>query len=288
MKYRFIEQHRKQYSVSRLCLMLGIKRSSFYAWKKRKPSLREKDNQALIEHIRRIHKKYRKTYGSPRMYIQLKKEEIPCSKKRVARLMRQDRLKGQRKYRKVNTTNSNHSFPVAPNVLNREFQAEKPNQKWVGDITYIPTDEGWLYLAGILDLFSRKIVGWATSDIIDAALVENALRMALYQREPSKGLLHHSDRGSQYASHQIRDILAANQILVSMSGKGNCYDNAVMESFWGTLKNEWVNYQKYQTRSQARTDIFSYIEGFYNTVRLHSTLGYLSPAEFEAIYQNHP
>jgi putative transposase len=288
MKYRFIGEYRKQYSVSRLCLMLGIKRSSFYAWRKRKPSLREKDNQALIEHIRWVHKKYRKIYGSPRVYVQLKKQGISCSKKRVAKLMRQDGLKGQRKYRKVITTNSKHSFPVAPNVLNREFQAEKPNQKWVGDITYIPTDEGWLYLAGILDLFSRRIVGWATSDLIDAALVEKALRMALYQRGPGRGLLHHSDRGSQYASHQILDILAANQILVSMSGKGNCYDNAVMESFWGTLKNEWVNYQKYQTRSQARTDIFSYIEGFYNTVRLHSTLGYLSPAEFEAIYHNHP
>ena len=288
MKYQFIEKHRKQYSVNRLCLMLGIRRSSYYAWTKRKPSQQEQNNQALIEHIRRIHKKYRKTYGSPRMYVQLKKEEIPCSQKRVARLMRQDGLKGQRKYRKVITTNSKHDFPVAPNVLNREFSAEKPNQKWVSDITYIPTDEGWLYLAGILDLYSRKIVGWATSDLIDATLVEKALRMALYQRGPGRGLLHHSDRGSQYASHQIRNILADNQILVSMSAKGNCYDNAVMESFWGTLKNEWVNQQKYQTRSQARTDIFSYIEGFYNTVRLHSTLGYLSPAQFEASYHNHP
>ena len=288
MKYQFIEKHRKQYSVNRLCLMLGIRRSSYYAWTKRKPSQQEQNNQALIEHIRRIHKKYRKTYGSPRMYVQLKKEEIPCSQKRVARLMRQDGLKGQRKYRKVITTNSKLDFPVAPNVLNREFSAEKPNQKWVGDITYIPTDEGWLYLAGILDLFSRKIVGWATSDLIDATLVEKALRMALYQRGPGRGLLHHSDRGSQYASHQIRNILADNQILVSMSAKGNCYDNAVMVSFWGTLKNEWVNQQKYQTRSQARTDIFSYIEGFYNTVRLHSTLGYLSPAQFEASYHNHP
>ena len=143
-------------------------------------------------------------------------------------------------------------------------------------------------MAGILDLFSHKIVGWATSDLIDATLVEKALRMALYQRGPGRGLLHHSDRGSQYASHQIRNILADNHILVSMSAKGNCYDNAVMESFWGTLKNEWVNQQKYQTRSQARTDIFSYIEGFYNTVRLHSTLGYLSPAQFEASYHNHP
>ena len=288
MKYRFIEKHREQYSISRLCAMLGIGRSAYYAWKKRKPGQREQNNQALIEHIRRVYKKYRKTYGSPRVYAQLKKEGISCNKKRVARLMRQNGIKCQRKYRKIITTDSKHDFPVAPNVLNREFKAEKPNQKWVSDITYIPTDEGWLYVAGVLDLFSRRIVGWDMSGQIDATLVENALRMALYQRQPGKELLHHSDRGSQYASHQIRNILAANQITVSMSRTGNCYDNAVMESFWSSLKNEWVHHQKYQTRSQARTDIFSYIEGFYNTVRLHSTLGYLSPSEFEAKCQKSP
>ena len=288
MKYRFIETYLTKYSVGRLCILLGISRSGYYAWRKRKPSQRAQNNQALIDHIRRIHKQSRKAYGSPRVYAQLKKQGYSCTKKRVARLMRQDGLKGQRKYRKVITTNSKHNYPVAANVLNREFQAEKPNQKWVADITYIPTDEGWLYVAGVLDLFSRKIVGWDMSSQIDATLVENALRMALYQRQPGKGLLHHSDRGSQYASYQIRNILAANQVQVSMSGRGNCYDNAVMESFWGTLKNEWVHHQKYRTRSEARTDIFSYIEGFYNTVRLHSTLGYLSPAEFEANYHNHP
>jgi transposase InsO family protein len=288
MKYRFIEKHQDRYSVGRVCALLGISRSGYYAWKKRKPSQREQTNQALIDHIRRIHKMSRKAYGSPRVYAQLKKQGYTCNQKTVARLMHQDGLKGQRKYRKVITTNSKHSFPVAPNVLNREFQAEKPNQKWVADITYIPTEEGWLYVAGVLDLFSRKIVGWEMSSQIDAALVEDALRMALYQRQPGKGLLHHSDRGSQYASYQIRNILDANQVQVSMSGKGNCYDNAVMESFWATLKNEWVHHQKYKTRSQARTDIFGYIEGFYNTVRLHSTLGYLSPAEFEAKYQNSP
>lgn len=288
MKYRFIEKHHKRYSVGRLCIMLGIGRSGYYSWKKRKPSKRELNNQGLIDLIRRIHRMSRKTYGSPRVYVQLKKQGYTCNQKRIARLMHQDGLKGQRKYRKVITTNSKHSFPVAPNILNREFQAEKPNQKWVADITYIPTEEGWLYVAGVLDLFSRKIVGWEMSSQIDATLVENALRMALYQRQPGKGLLHHSDRGSQYASHSIRNILAANQVQVSMSGRGNCYDNAVMESFWGTLKNEWVHHQNYKTRSQARTDIFSYIEGFYNTVRLHSTLGYLSPAEFEAKYQTSP
>jgi putative transposase len=289
MKYRFIKKYQKENSVSRLCVLLRISRSGYYAWKKRKPSQREKDNQALVEQIHRIHKLSRKTYGSLRICAELNKAEKHfCNKKRVARLMRQEGLKGQRKYQKMHTTNSKHNFPVASNILNREFQAEKPNQKWVGDITLIWTEEGWLYLAGYLDLFSRKIVGWDMSSQIDATLVENALRMALYQRQPGKGLLHHSDRGSQYASYQIRDILEANQIQISMSGKGNCYDNAVMESFWGTLKNEWVSYQHYQTRAEARTDIFNYIEGFYNTVRLHSTLGYLSPAEFEANYQSHP
>lgn len=288
MKYRFIEKHQNRYSVGRICSLLGVSRSGFYAWRKRKPSQREQINQALIDHIRRIHRMSRKAYGSPRVYAQLKKQGYTCNQKTVARLMRQDGLKGQRKYRKVITTNSNHKFPIASNVLNREFTADGPNQKWVADITYVPTEEGWLYVAGVLDLFSRKLVGWDMSSQIDATLVERALRMALYQRQPGKGLLHHSDRGVQYASHQIRDILAANQIQVSMSGRGNCYDNAVIESFWGTLKNEWVHNQKYRTRSQARTDIFGYIEGFYNTVRLHSTLGYLSPVEFEAQYQKSP
>lgn len=288
MSYRFIRQHEQAYSVGRMCKLLRICRSSYYAWKKRKPSQREQENQALIEHIRRIHKLSRKTYGSPRVYAQLRKQGLTGSKKRIARLMRLNGLQGRRKYRKVTTTDSKHDYPIAPNVLNREFRAAKPNEKWVADITYIPTEEGWLYLAGVLDLFSRKIVGWEMSNQINADLVENALRMALYQRQPGANLLHHSDRGSQYASHSIRNILAANHIQVSMSNKGDCYDNAVMESFFGTLKNEWVHHQKYQTRYQARTDLFSYIEGFYNTVRLHSTLGYLSPAEFEARFIQSP
>jgi transposase InsO family protein len=288
MIYRFIEKHQEHFSVGHMCQVLSVARSAFYAWKKRVPSQREHDNQALIEHIRRIHKLSRKAYGSPRVYFQLKKQGLSCSPKRVARLMRQDGLKGRRKYRKVRTTDSQHGFPVAENVLNREFEAEKPNQKWVADITYIPTDEGWLYLAGVLDLYSRKIVGWSMSNLIDADLVEKALRMAYYQRQPEQGLLHHSDRGSQYASHQIRDLLATSHTQASMSRKADCWDNAVMESFWGTLKNEWVHHQKYKTRAEAKTDIFEYIEGFYNTFRLHSTLGYLSPVEFEANYQKSP
>ena len=288
MMYRFVEKSREQFSVGQLCRVLGIARSAYYRWKKRWPSQREKDNQVLIEHIRRIHKLSRKIYGSPRVYFQLKKQGIACSPKRVARLMRQDHLYGRRTHRKVRTTDSQHSFPVAENLLNREFEAERPNQKWVADITYIPTDEGWLYLAGVLDLFSRKIVGWAMSSRIDADLVDHALRMAYYQRQPEEGLLHHSDRGSQYANSPIRNLLAAYHTQVSMSGKGNCWDNAVMESFWSTLKNEWVHHQQYKTRAEAKTDIFEYIEGFYNTVRLHSTLGYLSPVEFEANHQMTP
>jgi transposase InsO family protein len=242
--------------------------------------------QILLGRIREIHKLSRKTYGSPRVHAELKRQGIACNQKTVARLMRLDGIQGQRKRRRVTTTDSNHCFPIAANLLNRDFHADQPNQKWVADITFIPTAEGWLYLAGVLDLFSRKVVGWEMSNRIDADLVERALRMALYQRQPGRGLIHHSDRGSQYASHQIRNLLAANQIQVSMSGKGNCYDNAVMESFFGTLKNEWVHHQRYQSRYQARLDIFKYIEGFYNTVRLHSTLGYMSPNEFEAMYHD--
>jgi transposase InsO family protein len=286
MIYRFIETNRGRFSVEQSCRVLGVARSAFYRWTKRQVSQREKDNLAMIEHIRRIHKKSRKAYGSPRVYFQLKKQGIRCSRKRVARLMKADGLCGRRKYRKIRTTDSNHKLPIAENVLNREFDANQANKKWVGDITYIWTEEGWLYLAGVLDLYSRRLVGWAMSETIDAELVEKALRMALYQRQPDGGLLHHSDRGSQYASRQIRDILSANQIEVSMSRTANCWDNAVMESFWSTLKNEWIHHQIYRTRAEARTDIFEYSEGFYNTVRLHSTLGYMSPAEFEECHRN--
>lgn len=288
MKYRFIEQQQKNYPVSQLCAALGITRSSYYAWKKRQPSQRERDTQILIEHIRRIHKLSRKSYGSPRVHAALRNQGLRCGKKRVARIMRQNGLQGRRKHRSVRTTDSKHAYPVAPNLLNQSFQANEPNRKWVADITYIPTAEGWLYLAVIMDLFSRRIVGWAMSDQITADLVENALRMALFQRQPEAGLLHHSDRGSQYASEQIQKILTANHIQVSMSRTGNCYDNAAMESFFSTLKCEWVHLQQYASRTQARSDIFVYIEGFYNPVRLHSALGYMSPEMFEAQFQSSP
>jgi transposase InsO family protein len=282
MKYQFVAKAQPRYPVEVACEVLGISRSGYYAWKKRKQSQRELENQALIEHIRRIHRMSRKTYGSPRVHAALGRDGRWVNHKRVARLMRQEGLVGRRKHRKVVTTHSRHRYPVAPNLLNQEFNAEKPNHKWVADITYIPTAEGWLYLAVVLDLFSRKVIGWEMSSELTADLVEQALRMALYQRQTGPELLHHSDRGSQYASHLIQAILRANHIQVSMSRKGNCYDNAVMESFFSTLKGEWVHYQKYETRAQARRDLFEYIEGFYNTVRLHSTLGFLSPNDFEA------
>lgn len=288
MKYRFIEKHQRRYPIGRQCEVLDISRSGYYAWRSRKNKPEDTNMRALLEHIRRIHKRSRRTYGSPRVWFELRENGVICNHKRVARLMRLEGLYGRRKRKQVITTDSKHDFPIAPNLLNRQFQAEAPDKKWVADITYIPTREGWLYLAAVMDLYSRKIVGWSMHSRITADLVENALRMALYERQPDPGLLHHSDRGSQYASEQIRQILDANHIVVSMSRTGNCYDNAVMESFFSTLKCEWVHHQDYKTRAQASLDVFEYIAGFYNSVRRHSSLGYLSPNEFEVKYRNSP
>lgn len=286
MKYRFIEKNRSRYSVASQCQALGVSRSGYYDWQSRQKKADDSQLRALIEHIHRIHAKSRCTYGSPRVHAELRANGIVCNHKRVERLMREQGLYGRRKRHKVRTTDSQHNHPIAPNRLNRQFEAEAPNIKWVGDITYIPTREGWLYLAVIMDLYSRKIVGWGMSAHITADLVENALRMALYERQPDPGLLHHSDRGSQYAGEQIRHILANNHIEVSMSRTGNCYDNAVVESFFSTLKCELVHHQDYKTRQEASISVFEFIAGFYNTVRRHSKLGYLSPNQFEANGQN--
>ena len=282
MKYRFIEKQHWQCAVRQQCAVLGVSRSGYYAWRERQKKEQDDPHRALIEHIRRIHKRSRRTYGSPRVHAELRAEGVVCNHKRVARLMRLEGMQGRRNRRKAFTTDSKHPYPVAPNLLNREFAADAPNEKWVADITYIPTQEGWLYLAAVLDLYSRKIVGWSMSHQVTADLVEDALRMALYERQPDPGLLHHSDRGSQYASEQVRQILSSNHIQVSMSRTANCYDNAVMESFFSTLKCEWVHHQNYKSRSEASKDIFGYIAGFYNPLRRHSTLGYVSPNQFEA------
>jgi transposase InsO family protein len=282
MKYRFIKKYQARYGVSRPCQALGVARSGYYAWSARQQQPKEAHPVGWLEHIRRIHAQSRRTYGSPRICAELRATVGLCNHKRVARLMRLAGLQGCQKRRKAFTTDSKHAYPIAPNLLNQHFQAEAPDTKWVADITYLPTREGWLYLAAVLDLYSRKIVGWSMQAHITADLVEAALRMALYERQPDPGLLHHSDRGSQYASAQMRQILDDEHIVVSMSRKGNCYDNAVMESFFSTLKCEWVSHQDYHTRTQARLDVFEYIAGFYNTVRRHSALGYLSPNQFEA------
>ena len=241
-------------------------------------------NEKLLAKIRAVHSRSRKTYGSLRVHAELVVDGFQVGKNRVARLMRAANLCGQRKRKQPRTTNSQHRHPVAPNHLNREFHAIRPNEKWLVDITYIPTAEGWLYLAVVLDLFSRKIVGWAFSAALESDLVEQAFRMAVHSRPALRGLLHHSDRGSQYAGHAYQQLLSDQPILVSMSRTGNCYDNAPMESFFSTLKCEHVHFQNYQTRQEAQTDIFAYIVGFYNRQRRHSSLDYLSPDEFERRY----
>jgi len=283
MKYQFIEAHREEFAVKIMCRVLEVSRSGYYERRKRKPSARDKANAKLVEEIKRIFKRSRKTYGSPRIHAELKAQGKTCSLNRIARLMCKHGIRARRPRRRVRTTDSKHKHPVAPNLLGRRFEAEGPNQKWVADISYIDTDEGWLYLATVMDLFSRRIVGWAMADHMETALVAQALHMALTSRRPGAGLLHHSDRGSQYASEVYRALLAAWDITVSMSRTGDCYDNAAMESFFGTLKTECTT-ERYATRAEARTALFEYIEVWYNRQRRHSTLGYLSPHAFEAPY----
>jgi transposase InsO family protein len=285
MKFQFIEAHRGEFPVTRMCQVLEVSVSGYYASRGRTPSQRERENRRLLDQIKKVHADSRRIYGSPRVHAELRKQGIHCNKKRVERLMRTHKIRGkQRGRRRVKTTDSAHNLPVAPNLLNRQFEAEAPNQKWVTDITYIPTKQGWLYLAVILDLFSRRIVGWSMASTMHASLVKNALRMAIVHRRPPAGLLHHSDRGSQYAGFLYQSLLSERQIVVSMSRTGNCYDNAAMESFFGTLKCELVHDRNYHTRDEARQDIFEYIAVFYNRKRLHSTLGYQSPVEYEQLH----
>jgi len=281
MKYMFIAAHETQFQIRRMCRVLGVQRSGYYAWRNRTPSTREEANQALLVLIRAEHKISRKTYGSPRIQVVLYRQGVVCGHNRVARLMRLHGIEAfqRRKYHPVTTQRQSGAIP-APNRLNQEFSASAPNQKWVSDFTYIETEEGWLYLAVVLDLFSRKVIGWAMSQTMDAALVMAALRMALLGRHPPAGLLHHSDQGSQYTSSVYLTCLTEALAQLSMSGAGNCYDNAVVESFFGTLKTECVR-GPFPTRAVARTTIFEYLEVWYNRQRLHSTLGYHSPVDFE-------
>ena len=282
MKYQFIADHRQEFEISTMCRVLVVSRSGYYAWRKRPVSKREMANRKLTEQIEEIHQESRKTYGSPRIWVELVKRGIRCGRHRVARLMRQAKLRAkQSRSFKVITTNSNHAYPVAPNLLAQQFQASQPNETWLADITYIPTAQGWLYLAVVLDMYSRRIVGWAMADNLARWLPLAALHMALEARQPEPGLLHHSDQGSQYASDDYQAVLTTHQLRASMSRTGNCYDNAPLESFFGTLKTELVHHRLYHTRAEAKSDIFEFIEIFYNRFRRHSALHYLCPVDFE-------
>lgn len=288
MRFQFIEDHRAEFPVRRMCEVLDVSPSGYYAWRRRPPSAREMANQELMQKIEMVFEESGETYGSPRVHQALIRQGVRCSKNRVARLMRLRGLKAKQTKRYRATTRRNRAHPVAPNRLQRDFVAHRPNEKWLADITYIPTQEGWLYLAVILDLYSRRVVGWAMSERMTEGLTLNALRMALQQRRPGPGLIHHSDQGSQYTGHAYQALLKEHGIEASMNGVGSWYDNAPMESFLGTLKSERVHHILYHTRDEARADLFSYIEGFYNRRRLHSALGYLSPEEFEHAHRYRP
>ena len=281
MRYKFIEEHRHQYPIHLMCQVLAVSVSGYYAWRQRPMSPRAKANQRLLYQIKAIHQASYRTYGSPRVHAELVDQGLQCGRHRVARLMRQHGIVAKQSHRRRMTTVRNLTDPVVPNLLDRQFQAKGPNRKWVADISYIPTQEGDLYLATVMDLFSRKIVGWAMADHLKTELPLAALTMALDQRQPPPGLLHHSDRGSQYTSDVYQSVLHGYHCQISMSRVGNCLDNAAMESFFGTLKSELTHHRHYQTRAQAKSDIFLYIEGFYNRRRRHSALGYLSPDQFE-------
>ena len=270
------------HSILDLCEMLEVSASGYYAWATRKPGKRQKADQELTEQIQEVHKASRKTYGSPRITVALRKQGVKCGKKRVARIMKENEIKGAQKARfRPRTTDSRHDDPISPNRLELLEFIDHLNQIWASDITYIPTLEGWVYLAAFMDLKSRKITGWCLRDNMKTDLVEDAFLQAVFRNRPGSGLIVHSDRGSQYASHQFRKTLAQHRCISSMAGKGHCYDNAAMESFWATLKTDLNINQPFKTKEEARLAIFDYIETFYNRFRLHSALGDLSPLDYE-------
>ena len=283
MKFAFIEEHLQDYPVEAACEALAVSRSGYYAWVHRPKSVRAQRCEELAAKIQAVHQENREVYGSPRMCKALADQGVQACENTVARVMRQQGIRAKSKKKFVpRTTDSKHDRPVAKNLLNRQFETALPDMAWVVDITYIPTDEGWLYLAGVMDLCTRRIVGWSMADHMRTDLVADALQMAVARRGPGAGLLHHSDRGVQYASDDYQHLLETHSMLCSMSGRGDCWDNACVESFWGSLKTELVHHEHYATREEARASIFEYIEVFYNRKRLHSSLGYMSPEAFEA------
>jgi putative transposase len=283
MRFQLIDAAKEEFPVKRLCQVLGVSPSGYFAWRSRPASLRQREDLILLAHIRSAYALSHETYGSPRMTRELQDGGLKVGRRRTARLMRENGLKARLKRRFKRTTDSHHAFPVAPNLLDQDFSATCPNQKWNADISYVWTSEGWLYLAVVLDLFARRVVGWAVSDRLHQELALAALRKALAIRQPPAGLIHHADRGSQYCSLDYQAELRKHGIRISMSGKGNCFDNAVVETFFKTLKSELVWRTVFQTRAEAKEAIGRYIDGFYNPVRRHSTLDYVSPVQFESL-----
>ncbi len=287
MRYAWIQQYRDMYPVARTCLLLGVARSGYYAWQRQaqRPSARRQENTRLLVELQARHQRHRHCYGSPRMTADLRAAGWRVNRKRIARLMQRAGIRARGRCRRRYTTQSQHAYPVAPNRLGQQFGVSAPNRVWVTDITYVATDEGWVYVTLVMDLFSRKLVGWAIETFVDSRLTLAALRMALGQRHPDASLVHHSDRGVQYAATAYRAVLESRGITLSMSRKGNCYDNAPMESANGTIKTERVYAQRYQRRAEAKADLIEYI-GYYNTERRHSALGYQSPTAFERQWQS--
>ncbi len=281
MRYAWIDEHRRTYGLAEACAVLEVSISGYQAWKRGKsPNRKRLTDAQMLALIQAIHTELKSAYGSPRMVRELRGRGFPASKERVERLMRENGIRARHKRRFKATTDSKHALPVAPNRLDRDFTPAKPNQVWTADMTYIWTDEGWLYLAVVLDLFNREVVGWSIKPRMTADIVIDALTMAWFRKKPAPGLIHHSDRGSQYASHAFQARLKEYGMVCSMSRKGNCWDNAPSESFFNSLKNERVHGTRYRTRPDAEADLFDYIEPFYNRRRRHSTLGYASPMKF--------
>ncbi len=287
MKYAWIECHRQRWALGMLCKLLGVSPSGFKAWRAGGKSRGDRlSDMQLLSLIRAIHREFRGAYGSPRMHRELRERGYRVGKERVERVMREHGIRARHKRRWKATTDSKHALPVAADLIGRNFAPARPNQLWGADITYVWTDEGWLYLAVVIDFFNREIVGWSLKEQLTADLVVDALTMAWFRRRPEPGLIHHSDRGSQYASAAFQDKLSEYGMRCSMSRKGNCWDNAPSESFFNSLKNERVHGARYRTRVDAKVDVFQYIEGFYNRVRRHSTLGQISPAQFMQRWQD--
>jgi len=281
VRFAFIEAKKAEYPVSALCRVLEVERSGFYAWRLREESDHAVDDRRLAVEVRAAFEESKRRYGSPRVYRVLRRRGVKVGRHRVARLMHEQKLQARRRRKFVATTDSKHSMRTPPNLVKREFGVKEPDRVWAGDVTYLPTGEGWLFLAVLLDLYSRRVVGWALSEHNDEALTLSALEMALDQRRPRAGLVHHSDRGTTYASGEYQDVLARNGLACSMSRKGDCWDNAVVESFFSTLDIECARERPFSTRTIARREVSDYILSYYNPTRLHSYLGYRSPMEFE-------